>query len=223
MPAFTKYTWLYIFLPIRPGIIWTDRHLKLLPIEKMIRFVLYVHFPFWLTNVAKQHLWVPVVTWIWGECGAVKQWEMTSLFCVHCLPANRAFQNRKSGWSTRSFFWFGKRSMTYGWNGKIRCKLKFAALILFVIFISLIRETAPQRPLISLRTCIYIFTCTPQKLSETMQLCLRASVVLFIAVNRGQAYFSSLLGVNVHALRVTSQTSVFTWVHNTNTEKLNLY
>jgi hypothetical protein len=27
----------------------------------------------------------------WGECGAVKQWEMTSLLCAHCLPANRAF------------------------------------------------------------------------------------------------------------------------------------
>jgi hypothetical protein len=45
------------------------------------------------------------------------------------LPANRAFQNRKSGWSTRSFhwisgsfsfFWFWKRSTTNGWNGKIR-------------------------------------------------------------------------------------------------------
>jgi len=34
------------------------------------------------------------------ECGAVKQWEMTSLLCAHILPANRAFQNRKSGWST---------------------------------------------------------------------------------------------------------------------------
>jgi hypothetical protein len=79
--------------------------------------------------------------------------------------------------------------MTYGWNGKIRCKLKFAALILFVIFISRIRETAPQRPLISLRTCIYIFTCTPQKLSKTMQLCLRASVVLFIAVKVNQINF----------------------------------
>ena len=55
----------------------------------------------------------------WGEYGAVKQWEMTSLLCAHCLPANRAFQNRKSGWSTRSFFWFVKRSTTNGWNGKI--------------------------------------------------------------------------------------------------------
>ena len=31
------------------------------------------------------------------ECGAVKQWEMIG---AHSLPANRAFQNRKSGWST---------------------------------------------------------------------------------------------------------------------------
>jgi hypothetical protein len=29
---------------------------------------------------------------------------MTGLLCAHCLPANRAFQKRKSGWSTRSFF-----------------------------------------------------------------------------------------------------------------------
>ena len=35
------------------------------------------------------------------ERGAVKQWEMTSLLCAaHCLPANRAFQNRKPDWST---------------------------------------------------------------------------------------------------------------------------
>jgi hypothetical protein len=26
-----------------------------------------------------------------------KQWEMTSLLCAHCLPANRAFQKRKWG------------------------------------------------------------------------------------------------------------------------------
>jgi hypothetical protein len=31
---------------------------------------------------------------------------MTSLLCAHWLPANRAFQNLKSGWSTRSFFSF---------------------------------------------------------------------------------------------------------------------
>jgi hypothetical protein len=34
--------------------------------------------------------------------GAVKQLEMTSLLCAQCLPANRAFWNRKSGWSTLS-------------------------------------------------------------------------------------------------------------------------
>ena len=32
------------------------------------------------------------------ECGAVKQWEMTSLLPAHSLAANRAFQNQKSGW-----------------------------------------------------------------------------------------------------------------------------
>ena len=68
------------------------------------------------------------------------QWEMTSLLCEHCLPANRAFQNRKSGCSTRSFFWFGKRSTTNGWNGKIRTvpglqKQLQTALILSVTFI----------------------------------------------------------------------------------------
>jgi hypothetical protein len=31
------------------------------------------------------------------ECVAVKQWEITSLLCADCLPANRAIQNRKSG------------------------------------------------------------------------------------------------------------------------------
>ena len=39
-----------------------------------------------------------------GECGAVKQWKMTSVLCAHCLPANRTFQNRKSGRRTLSFF-----------------------------------------------------------------------------------------------------------------------
>ena len=85
-------------------------------------------------------LWVFVVTWVLGDCGAVKQWEMTSLLCAHSLPANRAFQNRKSGWSTRSFFWFGKRSTINGWNGIIRTvpglqKQLQTALILSVTFI----------------------------------------------------------------------------------------
>jgi hypothetical protein len=31
-----------------------------------------------------------LLNWVWGECGAVKQWEMTSLLCAHCLPASRA-------------------------------------------------------------------------------------------------------------------------------------
>jgi hypothetical protein len=35
------------------------------------------------------------------ECGVsvgqlIKQWEMTSLLCAHCLPVNRAFQNRSN-------------------------------------------------------------------------------------------------------------------------------
>ena len=55
--------------------------------------------------------------------GAVKQREMTNLLCAHFLPANRIFQNRKSGWSTRSFvFYLAKESRQMGEirNGKIR-------------------------------------------------------------------------------------------------------
>jgi hypothetical protein len=56
------------------------------------------------------------------------------------LPANRAFQNRNSGCSTRSFFWFGQRSTTNRRNGKIRTvpglqKQLQTALILSVTFI----------------------------------------------------------------------------------------
>ena len=41
---------------------------------------------------------------MWGECGAVKQWEITSLLCAYCLPANRAFQTfRRAGARVRSF------------------------------------------------------------------------------------------------------------------------
>jgi hypothetical protein len=32
------------------------------------------------------------------------------LLCAHCLPANRSFQNWKSGWSTRSFFLIWKKN-----------------------------------------------------------------------------------------------------------------
>ena len=70
-------------------------------------------YRFWLTDVAKSHLRVFVVTWVWRS----STMGMTSLLWAHCLPANWAFQSRKSGWSTRSFFWFGKWSTT---NGKIR-------------------------------------------------------------------------------------------------------
>ena len=37
-----------------------------------------------------------MVTWCGVSAGQfTKQWEMTSLLCAHCLPANRDFQNRK--------------------------------------------------------------------------------------------------------------------------------
>jgi hypothetical protein len=36
--------------------------------------------------------------------------QLISLLCTHCLPANRAFQNQKSGWSTRSFFCLAKEA-----------------------------------------------------------------------------------------------------------------
>jgi hypothetical protein len=52
---------------------------------------------------------------------------MTSLLCAHCLPANRAFQNRKSGWSNAFVLsdWAligNERSTT---NEKIRTVLVF--------------------------------------------------------------------------------------------------
>jgi hypothetical protein len=47
---------------------------------------------------------------------AVKQWEMTNLLCAHCLPANRAFQNRKSGWRTRYDKWVKWQNSHGAWS-----------------------------------------------------------------------------------------------------------
>ena len=64
------------------------------------------------------------------ECGAVKQWEMTSLLYAHCLPANRAFQNRKSGWSTRCSFDLAKeaRHMQNSHGARLQKQLQTALI-----------------------------------------------------------------------------------------------
>ena len=75
----------------------------------------------------------------------VAKWLTDVVTCLS-LPANRAFQNRKSGWSTRLFFWFGKGSTT---NGKIRTvpvwKSMFANCCHFHLISPVSRS---QRPLI---------------------------------------------------------------------------
>ena len=65
------------------------------------------------------------------ERGAVKQWEMTSLLCAHCLPANRA------GARVRSFDYRQKKHDNKWQNShgaRLQKQLQ-TALILFVTFI----------------------------------------------------------------------------------------
>jgi hypothetical protein len=111
-------------LKTRPRVKKNHINLNLTPVVEIISQVcMYVWLNFgwlfeFLTHGCCEATSVREFLWLLecGGCGAVKQWKMTSLLCAHCLAANRAFQNRKSGYSTRSFFWFGKRSTT---NGKI--------------------------------------------------------------------------------------------------------
>ena len=45
------------------------------------------------------------------ECGAVKQLEMASMLCAHCLPANRAFRTgNRAGARVHSFDCYGKEA-----------------------------------------------------------------------------------------------------------------
>jgi hypothetical protein len=44
---------------------------------------------------------------------------MTSLLCVHCLPANLGLSEPEIGLEHMFVLFFGKRRMTNGWNGKI--------------------------------------------------------------------------------------------------------
>ena len=60
-----------------------------------------------------------------------------------------AFQNQKSGWSTRSFFWFGKRSTTNAKFARARSQKQLqTALILFCHFHLISSVSRPQPPLI---------------------------------------------------------------------------
>jgi hypothetical protein len=67
------------------------------------------------------------------ECGAVKQWEMTSLLRTPVLPANWTFQNRKSG--CFALIWQKKHDKWQNSHGALLQKQLQTALILSVIFI----------------------------------------------------------------------------------------
>jgi hypothetical protein len=89
-----------------------EHHLSVAIILLKIAFLKGTDRCFWLTDFRNicEPLWLL-------ECGAVKQWEMSSLLCAHCLPANRTFQNRKSGWITRSFiFDLANEARLMGWR-----------------------------------------------------------------------------------------------------------
>ena len=73
------------------------------------------------------------------ECGAVKQWEMTSLLGAHSLAANRALQNRKKGWNTTN------EKICTVLVCKNNCKLLFNS---FGHFHLISYVSRPQRPLI---------------------------------------------------------------------------
>jgi hypothetical protein len=61
---------------------------------------------------------------------------MTSLLCAHCLPANRVFQSRKSGWNKRSFLiWQKKHDKWQNSHGARLQKQLQTALSLSVTFI----------------------------------------------------------------------------------------
>ena len=97
-------------------------NLNLTPVvEIIIQVCMYVWLNFgwlfeFLTHGCCEATSVREFLWLLecGGCGAVKQWKMTSLLCAHCLAANRAFQNRKSGYSTSNI------NMLYKFNINIR-------------------------------------------------------------------------------------------------------
>jgi hypothetical protein len=63
---------------------------------------------------------------------------MTILLCAHCLPANRAFQNLKSGWSTPSLLCSFDLANDDKWQNSHGARLQKqlqTALILSVTFI----------------------------------------------------------------------------------------
>jgi hypothetical protein len=96
---------------------------------------------FWLTDVAKQHLWVIAKQhlWVWGSW----QWEMTSLLCAHCLPENRTRARVRSFYLAK-----GTRQMAK-FARYLVAKITANCSNSFCHFLMISSVSRSQRPLIS--------------------------------------------------------------------------